>query len=260
MQELQKYAKFLANIREFFSMQYIVEVETKSLLNYPTLDENIDSVKVVVNQKFKQKKYYLHTSPELEMKKLLASGSGDIYQICKVYRDNEIGKHNFNEFSMLEYYIMDIDERQLSENVVKLLNFVGISGEIVRFSYNEIFQKFAKFDINANFNDLKNFAKSHNLSTNFANIQDLQMLLFVHFVECNLKQFEICIIYDYPSNQSGLAQIEGKVSKRVKFGSATFEVKIGQQLAQSEIEYYKEIGVYHEMFSTSPCAMPEPTP
>jgi lysyl-tRNA synthetase class 2 len=237
MKNLQNYAKFLAKIREFFATQNIIEVDTNSLLNFPTLDENIDSIKVITNQKFTEKNYYLHTSPELEMKKLLANGSGDIYQICKVYRDNEIGLQNFNEFSMLEYYIVGTDEQTLSENVIKLLNFVGISGEVARFSYSEIFKKFANFDINSSFDELKDFAKSHNLTTDFEKLADLQTLLFVHFVEDNLKQFEICIIYDYPKSQSALAKVEGGVSKRFEIYLGGVEIANGYKELTTASEY-----------------------
>jgi lysyl-tRNA synthetase class 2 len=58
----------------------------------------IDSIALQVNKDIGLKSKYLHTSPELEMKKRLAQGSGDIYQICQVFRDNEQGIQNFNEF------------------------------------------------------------------------------------------------------------------------------------------------------------------
>ena len=236
MKDLQNYAKFLAKVRGFFSLDFVTEVETNSFLKFATLDENIDSIAVTTNAKFKTRKYYLHTSPELEMKKLLACGSGDIYQICKVYRDNEIGERNFNEFSMLEYYRLGFDDVSLSANVVKLLNFVGIYGEVKRFSYQEVFVKFAGFDINSSFYDLKIIAKRHNLSTDFDFIADLQALFFVHFVEEKLQQFPICIIYDYPKSQSALAKVENGVSKR-------FEVYLsGVEIANG----YKELTTFRE--------------
>ena len=99
------------------------------------------------------------------------------------------------------------------------------------------------------------FHVMHNITPDFNN-QDPD---FFRLVTLNLRNL---VTRRDPDKEEMIDLLlrEGKVSKRVKFGSATFEVKIGQQLAQSEIEYYKEIGVYHEMFSTSPCAMPEPTP
>jgi lysyl-tRNA synthetase class 2 len=241
MKDLVRYAQFLATIRTFFMQENILEVQTKSLLNYPTFDANIDSIQVDVNKKIAKKSYYLHSSPELEMKKLLASGSGDIYQICKVYRDNEIGQRNFNEFTMLEYYKLGIDELKLSKNVVKLLNFVGISGEVARFSYREIFQKFAGFEVNTDFQSLKNIATQHQLSTDFDNIADLQDLLFVHFVEQKLQQFDICIIYDYPASQSALATVEDGIAKRFEIYIKGVEVANGYKELTTAAEYRQRL-------------------
>jgi lysyl-tRNA synthetase class 2 len=241
MKDLVRYAQFLATIRTFFMQENILEVQTKSLLNYPTFDANIDSIQVDVNKKIAKKSYYLHSSPELEMKKLLASGSGDIYQICKVYRDNEIGQRNFNEFTMLEYYKLGIDELKLSKNVVKLLNFVGISGEVAKFSYSEIFQKFAGFEVNTDFQSLKNIATQHQLSTDFDNIADLQDLLFVHFVEQKLQQFEICIIYDYPASQSALAKVEDGIAKRFEIYIKGVEVANGYKELTTAAEYKQRL-------------------
>jgi lysyl-tRNA synthetase class 2 len=241
MKDLVRYAQFLANIRTFLAQENILEVQTKSLLNYPTFDANIDSIQVDVNKKIAKKSYYLHSSPELEMKKLLASGSGDIYQICKVYRDNEIGQRNFNEFTMLEYYKLGIDEFKLSEHVVKLLNFVGISGEVAKFSYSEIFQKFAGFEVNTDFQSLKNIATQHQLSTDFDNIADLQDLLFVHFVEQKLQQFDICIIYNYPASQSALAKVEDGVAKRFEIYTKGVEVANGYKELTTAAEYRQRL-------------------
>ena len=115
---LQKKATLFKKIREFFDAQGLTEVQTPSLLNTPTTDVYIDSIAVATNQEIGQNTYkYLHTSPELEMKKILSQGSGDIYQICQVFRDNEIGERNFNEFTLLEYYRLNFDIHQLISDI-----------------------------------------------------------------------------------------------------------------------------------------------
>lgn len=264
MTNLQKYAKFLARIREFFANQNTLEVQTKSLLNYPTFDNNIDSIKVETNPKFEKNSYYLHTSPELEMKKILASGSADIYQICTVYRDNEIGQQNFNEFIMLEYYLLGIDELKLSENVIKLLNFVGICGEVVKFSYSEIFKKYANFDINSSFEKLRVFAKKHSLTTDFDSKADLQIMLFVHFVEKHLKDYDICVIYDFPQQQSALAKVEKGVAKRfeiyikgVEIANGYNELISADEYQQRFLEQYGKDGKNPEFISAIKNSLPQ---
>ena len=83
-EKLIRYQYLIRNIRDFFYSHNVVEVVTPSLLVSPTTDVYIDSIEVSVNHALsKSSKFYLHTSPELEMKRLLSKGSGDIFQICQ---------------------------------------------------------------------------------------------------------------------------------------------------------------------------------
>lgn len=222
--ELKKRAQFVKKIRQFFDEQNLVEVQTPHLLSHPNTDVYIDSITATANNLGK----YLHTSPELEMKKLLAEGSGDIYQICPVYRDNEQGAHNFNEFTLIEYYRLGFDIQALMDNIVLLLNYLGIGGTVRRYSYAEIFFKYAGFDIlNSDLQALKKIAKTHHLSTDFAWIEDLQMLLFVHLIEPQIKNLPICFIYDYPEQQAALAKIKGQVAQRFELYIHGIEIANG---------------------------------
>ncbi len=86
---LVHYQDLIIKIREFFYSRKVTEVKTPSLLFSPSTDVYIDSIEVKVNRDISRPTdLYLHTSPELEMKRLLSKGSGDIFQICQVYRDN----------------------------------------------------------------------------------------------------------------------------------------------------------------------------
>jgi len=235
---IRKKANILKKIRLFFDAQGLLEVQTPSLLNTPTTDVYIDSVSALVNQDIEPKTQYFHTSPELEMKKLLSQGSGDIYQICQVYRDNEFGEQNFNEFTMLEYYRLGFDTHQLMNDIVSLLKTLGVKGEMVKLSYAQAFDQFAGVDIlNTNFDDLKIVAQTHGLSTDFNWIEDLQIFLFVHLIEPAIKQFPICFIYDYPADQSALAKTEGRVAYRFELYLLGVEVANGYNELQSAQAY-----------------------
>lgn len=234
-------------IRQFFDEQGVLEVQTPILLNYPTTDVYIDSISMLINQAIKAKSQYLHTSPELEMKKLLAGGSGDIYQICPVFRDNEQGKHNANEFTLLEYYRLDFDIHQLMDEIIKLLTTLGIRGRVTKLSYAQAFFEYADIDIlNSDLQTLKKIAKSHQLSADFQYIEDLQMLLFVHLIEPKLTTLPLCFIYNYPSAQCALAKIDGNVAYRFELYLSGIEVANGydelqrlksyQQYFENEIE------------------------
>ncbi|BBB23169.1 lysyl-tRNA synthetase, class II [Abyssogena phaseoliformis symbiont OG214] len=236
---LIKRQRVIQKIRQFFEQQAVLEVQTPTLLNTPTSDVYIDSISLSVNADIgMQSTQYLHTSPELEMKKLLAQGSGDIYQVCQVFRDNEYGKRNSNEFTLLEYYRLGFDIYQLMDDMVSLLQVLGIKGKVQRFSYVQVFSQYADIDIlNTDFDTLKILAEKLGLSTDFVWIEELQMLLFVHLVEPKLKELPLCFIYDYPKSQSALAKVEGQVAHRFELYSNGVEVANGYDELQIKSEY-----------------------
>ena len=238
-QSLKKRSALIKKIRDFFYDRGVTEVTTPALVSSPITDVHIDSISVRVNEGIgKPNTLYLHTSPEIEMKRLLAQGSGDIFQICLVYRDNEYGERNFNEFSMLEYYRLDFDMHRLMDEVAELVNALSDSRPVIKMSYNEAFISYAGIDIlQTDFDALKAFAKSRGLSDDFHWVEDLQMLLFVHFVEPKLRQYPICFIYDFPSQQAALAQVEGGVAHRFELYLDGVEVANGYQELQNAEDY-----------------------
>lgn len=238
-QSLKARSALIQKLRGFFYDRGVTEVTTPALVSSPITDVHIDSISVRVNEGIgKTDTLYLHTSPEIEMKRLLAKGSGDIFQICSVYRDNEYGARNFNEFDMLEYYRLDFDMHRLMDEVAELVNALRDSGPVIKMSYNEAFVRYAGIDIlQTDFDTLKVFAKTHGLSDDFHCIEDLQMLLFVHFVEPKLRQYPICFIYDFPSQQAALAQVEGGVAHRFELYLDGVEVANGYQELQNAEDY-----------------------
>jgi lysyl-tRNA synthetase class 2 len=236
---LIKRQRVIQKIRQFFEQQAVLEVQTPTLLNIPTSDVYIDSISLSVNADIDmQSAQYLHTSPELEMKKMLVQGSGDIYQICQVFRDNEYGERNSNEFTLLEYYRLGFDIHQLMHDVVNLLQALGIQDKVRQLSYAQVFSQYADIDIlNTDFNALKIMASKLGLSTDFAWIEELQMLLFVHLIEPKLKNLPLCFIYDYPKSQSALAKTEHQVAHRFELYLNGIEVANGYDELQTKGEY-----------------------
>ena len=236
---LVRYQDLIIKIREFFYSHKVTEVKTPSLLLSPTTDVYIDSIEVKVNQAISRSaELYLHTSPELEMKRLLSKGSGYIFQICQVYRDNEYGKNNSNEFTMLEFYRIDFDMHHLMENIVDLLAALGKTEAITKISYAQVFFDYGNIDIlNTNLKGLKKIANSLGLSSNYDWAEDLQTLLFVHLIEPKISQIPICFIYDYPKEQAALAKIEGSVAHRFELYLNGVEVANGYQEIQTANEY-----------------------
>jgi lysyl-tRNA synthetase class 2 len=113
-------AEILASIRKFFAARGVLEVETPALSSAGVTDPALENVKARVRS-LGVAPQYLHTSPEFAMKRLLAAGSGDIYQICRVFRDDELGRWHQPEFTLLEWYRVGWDEQQLMSEVEALL-------------------------------------------------------------------------------------------------------------------------------------------
>ena len=238
-EKLLNHQNLIRNIRSFFYSRNVVEVVTPSLLTTPTTDVYIDSIEVSVNQALsKSSKFFLHTSPELEMKRLLSKGSGDIFQICQVFRDNEFGRINSNEFTMLEFYRVGFDMQQLIEELKELLIALGKDDKAEKMSYAQAFFDFAEIDIlNSDFEALKIILESHGLSSDYEWIEDMQMVLFVHLVEPKLKSIPVCFIYDFPWQQAALAKIDGPVAHRFEMYINGTEIANGYQEIQTSNEY-----------------------
>lgn len=132
------------NLRQFFYDRNVLEVETPLLGQAPVADPNIIPMQADGNR-------WLHTSPEYAMKRLLCAGSGDIFQICKVFRQGEAGRRHNPEFSMLEWYRVGWPLKDLMHEVAELLQLAlgdAFPQLPVRFlSYRQALLDYAGLDI-----------------------------------------------------------------------------------------------------------------
>jgi lysyl-tRNA synthetase class 2 len=118
---LRRRADILAAIRRFFAARGVLEVETPALSAAGVSDLNIESVTARARALGgPERMLYLHTSPEYAMKRLLAAGSGDIYQMCRVFRDDELGRWHEPEFTLLEWYRVGWTDKELMDEVAAL--------------------------------------------------------------------------------------------------------------------------------------------
>ena len=115
---LRRRAQALTTAREFFRTRNVLEVETPAMINSPVSDVNIGSVRVEVPGR-EGAPLFLHTSPEYAMKRLLAAGSGDIFQICRVFRGAERGRQHNPEFTMVEWYRLGFSLEELMREVAR---------------------------------------------------------------------------------------------------------------------------------------------
>ena len=130
-------ARLLQSIRAFFVERNVLEVETPVLSPAAITDPQLESF----STRFQQRDYYLQTSPEFYMKRLLAAGSGDIYQLARVFRVDESGRYHNPEFSLLEWYRSGLDHFQLMDEIESLLKVIlpKKTVEIQRISYRQAF-------------------------------------------------------------------------------------------------------------------------
>jgi lysyl-tRNA synthetase class 2 len=125
---LRRRAALLATIRAFFAARNVLEVETPALSTAAVPDLALESLTAGAHT-FGERRLYLHTSPEYAMKRLLAAGVGDIYQICRVFRDDELGRWHQPEFTLLEWYRIGWDDNELMREVEALVQIVLATGE-----------------------------------------------------------------------------------------------------------------------------------
>lgn len=203
-------SRIIAAIRNFFAERGVLEVETPLLCNTTATDPHIASFSVKLPQATSPQ--YLQTSPEFAMKRLLAAGSGCIYQICKAFRSEESGRRHNPEFTMLEWYRSGFNHHQLMDEIDLLLQTVVNTETADRFSYAEIFQN--RLSINphtATCLELQHCAQQHsleNLENPEPNDKDFWLhLLLSHCIEPHLGRNRPVFILDFPASQAALAKI-----------------------------------------------------
>lgn len=210
LHNLQLRAHLLRSIRQFFLQRGVLEVETPVLSSAAPTDPSIESIQaqLQVAGSVQATPVFLQTSPEFAMKRLLANGSGAIYQVCKVFRQGEQGSRHNPEFTMLEWYRPGFDHFQLMNEVEELVaEILGIDS-ITRQTYRQVFQQYLAIDPHqATVQQLKSIAKSHIEIEMDDDDKDTWLnLLLSHLIEPKLDG--AVFIYDYPSTQAALAKIE----------------------------------------------------
>ena len=249
---LRKRADFLEEIRRFFRFRDVIEVDTPILSQVTATDPLLDSFECPTAEGTR----YLLTSPEHAMKRLLAQGSGAIYQMSKVYRKGEVGRRHNPEFTMLEWYRPGFTLEALRDETLNLLQTLGLLDQthatqatVHDFTYRDAFHAACGLDpFQASADELCQLAarSGHMSPESFVQGGEIDRdacldLLVSHRVEPWLAEQGVVFLTDFPASQAALAVI--RLDARGDRVAKRFELYInGMEIANA----YEELTDAHE--------------
>ncbi|MES2625316.1 MAG: EF-P lysine aminoacylase EpmA [Pseudomonadota bacterium] len=202
-------ARLNQDIRDFFRKRDVLEVETPLLSHTTGTDVNLHPVSALyhAHPHADSTTMYLQTSPEFAMKRLLAAGTGPIFQLCKAFRNGESGSRHNTEFTMLEWYRPGFSLHQLMDEVEALLCSVLGTMTCRRVSYRQLFLDYLAIDLlTCTTAELATLVQQTiEVSGPIGNRDALLDLLYGHVIEPQLQ--EPVFIFNYPASQAALARI-----------------------------------------------------
>ena len=236
LDNLRRRAHIIDGIRRFFAERQVLEVDTPTLSSAAVSDPHLFpfATDYVPEGGGTAQTLYLHTSPEYPMKRLLAAGSGCIWQLCRVYRNGESGSRHNPEFSMLEWYRLGFDHHRLMDEVDDLVDAVLGCGRSRRVTYAALFDEHLGVDIH-HYSQAQ-LARLGEQRCDFRGELDRDgwlNLLFSHCIEPQL--LAPTMVYAFPASQAALARVvEGDDQLP---SAARFELFIkGMELANGYFE------------------------
>lgn len=228
---LRRRAELLQQLRNFFQRRDVLEVETPQLAQHTVSDPHLDPLPV-------DGKGFLQTSPEYAMKRLLAAGSGDIFQLAKAFRADENGSRHNPEFTLLEWYRLGFDHWQLIAEVDELLQDLLATPACQLSDYGDLFQSFLGVDPHTADSDQLQAVAAERLDFQGQSMQrdDWLNLLFAECIEPHLGHQQPQVVTGYPASMAALARLAE--DQRGRLVASRFEVYLqGIELANG----------YHEL-------------
>lgn len=220
-QALALRARLLACARDFFRQRDVTEVQTPALQRHAATDPHLASVPVQLAASHREPAF-LHTSPEFAMKRLLAAGSPDIYQVGPVFRDGEVGRHHQPEFTMIEWYRRGFGLAQMQSETCELIATLAAAvgktlASPVTLGYQQLFRSAVGIDpFTATTEQLRNQAELLLGSATIGALGDRLGqsrpawldLLQSHAVSTQLAGNELVVVHGFPACQAALARLD----------------------------------------------------
>ncbi len=214
MQTLRQRAQLIARVRAFFAERDVLEVETPVLGHGGSTDVYLASLSTMASTPAGEERLWMQTSPEFHMKRLLAAGSGPIFQLARSFRDGEVGRRHNIEFSMLEWYRPGFSLNAMIEETVALVHRVhpavpgGPMRSVRHCRYSQLFRDLLSIDpFTSELAELRQLAAEQGgLEMASAARDECLDLLMGLVVEPTLGQNGLDVVTDYPASQAALAR------------------------------------------------------
>jgi lysyl-tRNA synthetase class 2 len=218
---LRRRAGALAALRDFFAARGVMEIETPLIVNHPASDPQLASVRCALAVR-PGEAYWLHTSPEYHMKRALAAGAPDVYQVCKAFRDGEAGPRHLPEFTLVEWYRRGAGYDAFIAETVDLIATVArrLGRELPapeRVAYRDLFLRHAAVDpLATDVDELRAAARERlpgglddALAASLGPRRDAWLdLMLVAVVEPALRAAGLVVVDRYPAAQAALARLD----------------------------------------------------
>ena len=237
LKALRLRADLYALLRRFFAERGVMEVETPVLSAAGNTDPNIESFSLRFDgaRSAGEATRWLRTSPEFPLKRLLAAGVGDCYELGRVFRNGEAGKRHNPEFTMLEWYRIGLDHHQLMDEVSELLKaaltLAGRRATVRDTSFRQLYQDKFGFDpMQAPEEELRSPLQVYGIDPAGLTRDDWLDLLMTHLIQPTIPVNRILLVYDYPASQCALARVRAgdpPVAERFEVFRGPLEVANG---------------------------------
>ena len=203
-----------ALFRLYFAERDVLEVETPILSEAGNTEPNIESFTThfTGHSDAGARTRWMRTSPEYPLKRLLAAGVGDCYELGRVFRNGEAGGRHNPEFTMLEWYRVGWDHLRLIEETVQLvqraLGLIGRQAEVVSCTYRELFLQGLGLDpFAATEAQLRAPLSDQNIDAQGLTRDDWLDMLITHLLQPAFPPDRITVVRDWPASQCALARI-----------------------------------------------------
>jgi elongation factor P--(R)-beta-lysine ligase len=215
---LQQRAAMLRQVRDFFYRRNVLEVDTPLLARFGVTDPHLTNLTTQLSGD--SHNWALQTSPEFAMKRLLAAGSGCIYQLGKAFRDDEQSARHNPEFTLLEWYRIGFDLKQLMAELEQLLQLLLVDAPAANYlTYQQAFQRYLQVDpfaVNSHSvlqQALQSYASVADVARRENDSDTLQQLAMACVIEPQLDPAIPTFITHYPASQAALACLSNTDSR-----------------------------------------------